>query len=257
MLGCTTHSHVIKARPRVFVTSDIGNEPDDSESLVRYLLYCSEFRTEGLVACTSTHQRTSTRPDLMHVAVCAYAQVLENFNAHTPPGYPYPDAQSLSNLIQSGPPVYGREALNQDIPLAEGTELLVNALDASDEPLWVLCWGGSNVIAQALQHVKLSRSKDELDKFISKLRIYMISDRDDTGPWIRVNFPHVLSMVGASTAQPRGRVSHVLKESTKACSRLTGSRRIYSLAPWAAPSQTPPGRLRATRRHSCISSLMV
>lgn len=183
--------HVIKTKPRVFVTSDIGNEPDDSQSLVRYLLYSNEFRTEGLVACTSTHQRTSTRSDLMHVTLHGYAQVVENLNAHAPPGYPYPDAQTLFNLVQSGPPVYGREALRQGDALAEGTKLLINALDASDEPLWVLCWGGSNVIAQALQHVKQTRSEDKLDELTSKLRIYMISDQDDTGPWIRLNFPHI------------------------------------------------------------------
>ncbi|KAJ0415021.1 hypothetical protein BJY00DRAFT_305161 [Aspergillus carlsbadensis] len=187
----TTNSHVTKAKPRVFVTSDIGNEPDDSQSLVRYLLYSNEFRTEGLVACTSTHQRTSTRPDLMHVTLRAYAQVVENLNAHAPPGYPYPDAQSLYDLVKTGPPVYGREALEQDIPLADGTKLLIKALDASDEPLWVLCWGGANVIAQALQEVKQSRSKDMLDELTSKLRIYMISDQDDTAPWIRLNFPHI------------------------------------------------------------------
>ncbi|KAL4877006.1 hypothetical protein BJY04DRAFT_231159 [Aspergillus karnatakaensis] len=178
-------------RPRVFVTTDIGNEPDDSESFVRYLLYCNEFRTEGLVPCTSTHQRTFTRPDLMEIALRGYAQVVDNLNAHTHPNNPYPDPETLFALVKCGPPVYGREALEPSTPLAEGTELLIRSVDSSSEPLWVVCWGGSNVLAQALHHVQQTRSPMELKVFYLKLRVYMISDQDDTGPWIRANFPQL------------------------------------------------------------------
>ncbi|KAL2820622.1 hypothetical protein BJX63DRAFT_444177 [Aspergillus granulosus] len=193
MIGVNTntknasHEH----KPRVFVTSDIGNEPDDSESFVRYLLYCNEFRTEGLVPCTSTHQRTITRPDLMEVALRAYAQVVHNLNAHTHPDNKYPDAETLFALVRSGPAVYGKQALEAGVPPADGTKLLIEKVDASDEPLWVLCWGGSNVIAQALHHVRATRSAAQLRDFCAKIRIYMISDQDDTGPWIRAHFPSV------------------------------------------------------------------
>src|SRR5690349_1059874 len=37
-------------KPRVFVLTDIGNEPDDQMSLVRLLVYSNEFELEGLVA---------------------------------------------------------------------------------------------------------------------------------------------------------------------------------------------------------------
>lgn len=36
------------SKPRVFILSYISNEPDDAESLVRYLLYSSQHQTEGL-----------------------------------------------------------------------------------------------------------------------------------------------------------------------------------------------------------------
>jgi len=42
--------------PRAFVISDIGNEPDDQMSFVRFLLYSNEIDVEGLVAATSTWQ---------------------------------------------------------------------------------------------------------------------------------------------------------------------------------------------------------
>src|SRR6516162_2325881 len=41
-------------KPRVFVLSDIGNEPDDQMSLTRLLLYSNDYDIEGLVAVTST-----------------------------------------------------------------------------------------------------------------------------------------------------------------------------------------------------------
>lgn len=54
-------------KPRVFILSDISNEPDDAESLCRYLLYANQFQTEGLVACTSTWMRDKVCPQDMYV----------------------------------------------------------------------------------------------------------------------------------------------------------------------------------------------
>lgn len=50
-------------KPRIFILSDILNEPDDTQSLIRYLLYANEFQTEGLVAVTSTWLPNTTHPD--------------------------------------------------------------------------------------------------------------------------------------------------------------------------------------------------
>jgi hypothetical protein len=85
--------------------------------------------------------------------------------------------------------LYGKEALKPDVALSDGAQLLINTLDESEEPLWVLCWGGTNVLAQALQH---TNSRSDHAKLRSKLRVYAISDQDDTGAWIRLQFPDVL-----------------------------------------------------------------
>lgn len=37
-------------KPRVFVLTDISNEPDDEKSLVRFLVYTNEFDLERIVA---------------------------------------------------------------------------------------------------------------------------------------------------------------------------------------------------------------
>lgn len=42
-------------KQRLFVLTDITNEPDDQESLVRLLVYANEYDLEGIIATTSTH----------------------------------------------------------------------------------------------------------------------------------------------------------------------------------------------------------
>ena len=46
--------------------------------------------------------------------------------------------------------------------------------------LWISIWGGANTLAQALIHVRATRSADALQKFVEKLRVYSISDQDDS-----------------------------------------------------------------------------
>ena len=71
-----------------------------------------------------------------------------------------------------------------------GSDALIAAVDRDDRrPLWVPVWGGPNVLAQALWKVRATRSPDALARFVSKLRVYTISDQDDSGPWIRKTFP--------------------------------------------------------------------
>ena len=93
------------SKTRVFIVSDISNEPDDAESLVRYLLYSNQFQTKGLVACTSTWMKRKTCPQDMRKIVHAYAKVVENLNAHVHPDCPYLSGSSMASLIKTGPSV--------------------------------------------------------------------------------------------------------------------------------------------------------
>lgn len=178
------------SKPRVFIISDISNEPDDAESLIRYLLYSNEFDTKGLVACTSTWMKERTCPHDMVKIIRAYSQVVPNLNVHSHPKNPYPSGDHLLSLVKTGPSLYGKAALQPDVPLSDGARLLIDVLGESDEPLWVLCWGGTNVLAQALQETN-KQSAEASMKLRSKLRVYAISDQDDTGMWIRLTFPDV------------------------------------------------------------------
>ncbi|KAL4879556.1 hypothetical protein BJY04DRAFT_229086 [Aspergillus karnatakaensis] len=181
---CTT-------KPRIIVTSDISNEPDDAQSLVRYLLYSNEFDTLGLVACTSNSLKDRVYPEDMETIIRAFGTVVNNLNAHVHPNNQYPTADHLLSLVKTGPPVFGRQALQPDVPISSGAMTIINSLESSTESLWVLCWGGFNVIAQALYHLQKAKPAAEFAQLRSRLRVYAISDQDDTGVWIRINFPDI------------------------------------------------------------------
>ena len=79
---------------------------------------------------------------------------------------------------------------------SEGSELIINALKKDDSrPLWISVWGGVNTLAQALWKIKNNYKPAEAQKLISKLRVYTISDQDDSGIWIRKNFPDLFYIV--------------------------------------------------------------
>lgn len=180
-----------KSKPHIAVLTDICNEPDDAESMTRFLLYANEFSIDALIATTSTWQRTSTHKEQIHQIIDAYEGVLDNLNAHVPPSRPFPSTDSLRAVVRDGLKSYGMDAARG--LLSEGTELLIQAVDAIPPEgfIWVLVWGGANVLAQALLEVQRGRSSEAVAEFASKIRVYAISDQDDAGPWVRLNFPKI------------------------------------------------------------------
>lgn len=181
-------------RPRVIVLSDIGNEPDDQMSLVRFLLYGNEFEVEALVATTSTWQRKAVRPDIMHSVIEAYGRIRDNLLKH---GSGWLTAEELDSKVCSGQPGYGLASTGPD-QMSEGARAIIRAADREDaRPIWIAVWGGANTLAQALLHVRNTRPKD-IDRIVEKLRVYSISDQDDAGPWIRREFPGLFYIVHPS-----------------------------------------------------------
>ena len=75
-----------------------------------------------------------------------------------------------------------------------------------DRPLWISIWGGANTLAQALSDARRERPSHELKKLVDKLRVYSISDQDDSGPWIRREFPGLFYIV--SPTQPNEKEYH-------------------------------------------------
>ncbi len=182
-------------RQRVFVLTDMSNEPDDEQSMVRFLVYANEYDIEGLVATTSTWLRSGPREDLIRRQIHAYNLVRDNLLVHKAG---FPTHEHLLSVTATGQTSYGLEAVGEDQSTA-GSQLLLQAADRNDDrPLWVTVWGGANTLAQALFDARRDRSKEELDILIAKLRVYSISDQDDAGPWLRREFPGLFYIVSSS-----------------------------------------------------------
>jgi Cellulose-binding Sde182, nucleoside hydrolase-like domain/Cellulose-binding protein Sde0182, C-terminal domain len=179
-------------KPRVLILTDIENEPDDAESLVRFLLYSNHFDVEGIVATTSCWQRDKIADWRIHEIIDAYGKVRNNLEKHEPG---FPSHTSLKKCIKKGFPDFGMVAVGEGKD-SEGSEWIIKVVDKDDErPVWIPVWGGANCLAQALWKVKETRTEDEINKFVSKIRVYTISDQDNSGPWIRNTFHDLFYIV--------------------------------------------------------------
>src|SRR5215467_5000212 len=177
---------------RVVALTDIEADPDDTQSMIRFLLYCNEWDVEGLIATTSIHQQTRVAPESILRLLDAYKKVQPNLLKHEK-GYPPYD--QLKPLVKKGLAVYGMNAVGQGKD-SEGSDWIVKILEKSDaRPVWFCVWGGPNTLAQALWKIKNTKSAAEAEKLYKKVRIYTISDQDDSGPWIRNTFPTIFYVV--------------------------------------------------------------
>jgi hypothetical protein len=185
-------------RQRVLVLTDITNEPDDQESLVRFLVYANEYDVEGLVATTSTWLRNRVSPETIIAQLNAYDEVRDNLLVHADG---YPTMQALLDVTTEHLPVFGMAGVGAG-KSTDGSRLIIEAADRDDpRPLWISVWGGANCLAQALYDVRETRSPAELEKFVSKLRVYTISDQDDSGRWLRLEFPDLYYIVTPSNTK--------------------------------------------------------
>jgi len=183
-------------RPRVIVLTDIGNEPDDAQSLVRFLTYANRFDVEALVATTSTWQREDVQPERIHRRIDAYEEVRPNLLQHADG---YPPADTLRNRVFTGQEGFGMEAVGEGHG-TPGARRIIEVVDQAKEgPVWVLAWGGPNTLAQALWMVRAHRTDEEVARFMRTLRVYAISDQDDAGPWMRQQFPELFYIVSPSS----------------------------------------------------------
>ncbi len=182
---------------RLIVLTDIEADPDDSQSLVRLLVYSNEIEIEGLIATTSCWHKTRVDPDSIRKIIKAYGKVRANLEKHE---RGFPTADSLISLVSQGLPVYGMEGVGEG-KNSEGSDLIIEALEkVDDRPLWISVWGGASTLAQALFEIRRTRSGEDATRLISKLRVYTISDQDDTGIWIRKTFPDLYYIVSPGDA---------------------------------------------------------
>ena len=190
-----------RSKNRVIVITDISSlrggykEPDDAQSLIRFLLYANEFDVEGLVA--AAYGGYGIRPEYIAALVKEYGNVHGSLLRQDPE---YPSADTLLSLIKRGNTRCGIEEMGEGKD-TEGSEWIIAMGDKPDpRPLWILLWGGPLDLAQAIWKVSHTRSEEQYRTFIAGLRVYAIGDQyDQTGPWIRQNHPDLFYITAYQT----------------------------------------------------------
>lgn len=157
------------SRLRVLIETDAGGDPDDEQSLVRFLLYANEWDVEGVIANRpSVRDRENLNQERTGLGVVrtqlrAYGECWPNLVQHDP-RYPKPEA------------LLARTVAGYD-NTEEAVNLILAAVDRNDpRPVWYGDWGSdrgsaTNNLRRALDQVWRERGRNGYTKFKDQLRI--------------------------------------------------------------------------------------
>jgi hypothetical protein len=213
----TTTTDADKAkRLRVVITTDfppIGvvkegivpkeqkSDPDDMQSMVRFLLYSNEFDIEALVASSGTFANKANKQNILDV-IDRYDQVYANLKNHDPL---YPTPSHLRSVTFRGRSGTWGGTVTENIGQgkdSEASEALIAIVDKPDHrPVYIGVWGDCSVVAQAVWKVQNTRNEAALKSFLGKLRIHQIATQDGTIGWLRENFPALFIIHSQKTYQ--------------------------------------------------------
>lgn len=177
-------------KQRLIVTTDLGGtDPDDIQSMIHLLVCSNVIDIEGIIS-SQVWADMPHHTDQLHKTVDHFGEVLPNLRRHAE-GYPSEDY--LHSIIRQGQTHANMDGVGdgKDSP---GSELIIEAVDRRHDkrPVWVAAWGGMNNVAQALWKVSHTRTPAEVEKFISRLRVYDVLGQDDAGAWVARNFPTLI-----------------------------------------------------------------
>jgi hypothetical protein len=156
-------------RLRLIVETDAGGDPDDEQSLVRFLLYTNEWDVEGIIAnrpaARAGENRNPERTGLgiVRAQLRAYAECFPRLIEHDA-RYPHPD------LLRR------RTVAGYD-DVSDGVDLILAAVDSDEpRPLWFLNWGtdrgsAESCLKRALDRVRRERGAEGYATFKSRLRL--------------------------------------------------------------------------------------
>src|SRR5215207_8225804 len=111
-------------RARVIIETDAGGDPDDEQSLVRFLVYANEFDVEGIIANRAVAREGENRNPvrdglgIVRALIRAYGECHANLARHDP-RFPAP-AQLLARTVAGYAEV------------DDGVSLIIKAVDAPD-----------------------------------------------------------------------------------------------------------------------------
>jgi hypothetical protein len=126
----------------VIISTDIGgDDPDDHQSLIHFLLYADRFEVLGIVSSPPGKGRLS---DINEV-IDAYELDFPKLKAS---GLDYPSSVQLRNVSGQGE----TEIQASEIPerLSSGAEFMAKQILGYGKPVYVLIWGSITDLAQAI-----------------------------------------------------------------------------------------------------------
>ncbi|SEJ04614.1 protein of unknown function [Cyclobacterium xiamenense] len=147
-----------EVKHRILVSTDVGGtDPDDFQSLIHLFMYADQVAIEGLVSSPFGAGRKSAILDMIDL----YERDFPRLAARAK-GFPSPDylrEVSKQGALKSAP--YAGHAQS-----TEGSDWIIRcARKQSEQPLWVLVWGGLEDLAQALH---------DAPDIADKIRVYWI-----------------------------------------------------------------------------------
>jgi hypothetical protein len=186
------------------------SDPDDLQSMVRFLLYANEFDIEGLIASAGTFAMEAHKQHILDV-LDQYDKVDGNLRKHDPN---YPTADDLRAVTYEGrgnnhdlPIQWGKDKQSYTEIIGEGMDseasnAIIAAVDKPDpRPIYIGVWGGPREVAQAIWDVRNTRTQEELKAFIRKLRVFLIAYQDASHGWLLDEFPD-LFIIDSRTTYP-------------------------------------------------------
>jgi hypothetical protein len=161
---------------RVIIETDAGGDPDDEQSLVRFLVYANEWDIEGIIAnrpaARERENRNTVRTGLGIVRrfLDAYGEIQPRLREHAA-GFPTKEY------------LWARTVPGYD-DTDDGVNLIMAAVDRDDpRPIWFQNWGtdrgsAESSLKRALDRVRVERGAEGYAKFKSKL---LLSSADKFG----------------------------------------------------------------------------
>ncbi|MFB2121267.1 nucleoside hydrolase-like domain-containing protein [Parapedobacter sp. 2B3] len=200
-----THAETQKPEGKQRVIAMTDGEIDDWSSMIRFLLYTSDFDVEAIIETNSVWQREGhSRETWLEDQLGAYESVYPNLIKHHE-GYPTADAlralcyvgdedsTHLAGIRNSKEQVPGApvEILPDGWEDTPGSERIIEILLKDDpRPVHIQAWGGGNTLSRALYKLK-AEFPDRYDEAVAKTVVYNVSYQDDAGNYIEQYHPGV------------------------------------------------------------------
>ncbi len=173
---------------RFIILTDMENEPDDSQTMVKLLLYSNEIDIEAMIAVTSCWLQDEVFETSIVDRIHAYGIVRPNLMKHADG---WPTVQELLDITAPGQIGFGMDAVGEGKSSA-GSELIIKAmLKDDDRPVYFSINAGGNTLAQALFDMRVRLTPEVFAKAAAKIRILDDSGQDNCGAWINQEFPEI------------------------------------------------------------------